>query len=197
VGGAGVQQQQQQGVLGQQGGLGQQGLGQQQQQQLLPELLAPWWALYEKEGYLLSWRDGRAAVVLKEGQGVGKFGSSSNSIAGGQVLLRALWQAAWLDAHAGKHHQQQHHHQQQQQHGEHSTGLNGVGGQESLSGEQLRGQQDLVLLQKSLQAVDQQFGSFIQEAEAAGWRTDQLVLKVGPSRVQQVVSEMKGSTDSW
>jgi hypothetical protein len=187
-------------VLGQQVGLGQQGiLGQQgpgqQQQQLLPELLAPWWALYEKEGYLLSWRDGRAAVVLKEGQGVGKFGSSSNSAAGGQVLLRALWQAAWLDAHAGKHQQHQHH--QQQQHGEHSKGSNGLNEQGSLSGEQLQGQQDLVLLQKSLQAVDQHFGSFIQEAEAAGWRTDQLVLKVGPSRVQQIVSEMKGSTDSW
>jgi hypothetical protein len=90
------------------------------------------------------------------------------------VLLRALWQAAWLDAHANAYAQQQ----QQQQHS-----LNDAGQQQK---QQQQQQQGLALLQASLQAVEQQFESFLQEAHAAGWRADQLVVRVGTSRLQQL-----------
>lgn len=147
--------------------------------QLKPEVLTPWWRLYEKEGYLLTWREGRAYVVLKEDVLVGGLGRHQRQ----QVLLRALWQAAWLDAHAaqwegGAHTQ---HGQQQPQHeliGDVQDGVN--------HHQQKQQQQRRALLQASLQAVDQQFDSFVKEAEAAGWKAEQLVLRVGASRVQQL-----------
>ncbi|GFR40703.1 hypothetical protein Agub_g1295, partial [Astrephomene gubernaculifera] len=51
-------------------------------------LLLSYIELYDKEGYVLVWRAGTAHVVLKEGHT-------------GRDLLRAVWQAAWLDCWRG------------------------------------------------------------------------------------------------
>jgi hypothetical protein len=143
---------------------------------LQPDVLLAWWRLYEGEGYLLTWQGGRAAVVVKEGWvggdrqqgGVGGKGGQQQQQQR-QVLLRALWQAAWLDAHLkGALPQQQQHYQQQdsmQQHGH------------------TQQQEQLALLRASLEAMHAEFDGFVSSAQAVGWVTDQVVLKVGSSRV--------------
>jgi len=150
---------------------------------LQPELLQPWWQLYEGEGYLLTWREGRAAVVIKE---EGGNGQQQQQV----VLLRALWQAAWLEAHADKDWQVLQHQQQEAQWSHNGQGL-------PLERQQQEQQQrqHLLLLQASLQALDKEFGGFIRDAQAAGWRTEQLVLKVGSSRVQQLLTAGSESDD--
>jgi hypothetical protein len=105
-----------------------------------------------------------------------------------QVLLRALWQAAWLDAHfkgALPPQQQQHvgtmqqdgNMQQQQQHYQHQGGMQ--------QWDQQREQ--LALLRASLEAMRTEFDGFVSSAQAVGWVTDQVVLKVGSSRVAQLM----------
>jgi hypothetical protein len=76
------------------------------------------------------------------------------------ALLQAIWQAAWLDANnvAVQQHQQ---HQQIQQQDLGSFGW----------------------LKASLDAVQGQFGEFLQEAHSLGWNTEFGVFRVGRARV--------------
>jgi hypothetical protein len=78
------------------------------------------------------------------------------------ALLQAIWQAAWLEASdvgVQQHHQQQHEQVKQQDIG--SFGL----------------------LKASLDAVQGQFGNFLQEAHSLGWNTEFGVFRVGRARV--------------
>jgi hypothetical protein len=111
-----------------------------------------------------------------------------------QVLLRALWQAAWLDAHSkGALPQQQQHvgaslHQgggMQQQHYQQHSGMQHQGQQ----------QEQLALLQASLEAMRAEFDGFVSSARALGWVTDQVVLKVGGSRVAALLVPAGSDSD--
>eukprot|EP00882_Tetradesmus_deserticola_P033266 GHRQ01037983.1.p1 GENE.GHRQ01037983.1~~GHRQ01037983.1.p1 ORF type:complete len:195 (+),score=68.17 GHRQ01037983.1:154-738(+) len=118
--------------------------------QLQPQQLADWVQLYEQQGYLLVWREGHAYVVIKQ---------DCKQLQ--QALLRAIWQAAWLDS-------------------------NTVATQQPLQQQQQRQQQqcsNTALLKSSLDALDGQFGEFLQEAHGLGWNTDVGVFRVGKTRV--------------
>jgi hypothetical protein len=130
--------------------------------QLAPRLLADWWRLFGAQGYLLTWRDGRAYVVLKQ-QGVQQQQPQQQRPGGQplqeqQALLRALWQAAWLEAHYPA-----------------AAAAQRQGG----------GDDPLALLQAAQDAAAVQFEGFLQEAAAAGWRPDQVVLRAGDYRLAQ------------
>ena len=112
-----------------------------------------WAALFADEPFLLA-RDGGgvAWVVVKRG-------------AAPRELLRAVWQAAWLDAHSAAADSGEP--QQQQQHQE--------------EGEEDR---QLALLAESLVALRAHFGGFEASLAAAGWDlASPPVLQVSPTRV--------------
>jgi hypothetical protein len=129
----------------------------QQQQQQLPQHpvhheqqvqeLEAWLQLYEGQGYWLAWREGTAWVVLEEG-------------CTPQVLLQAVWQAAWLQVHDTDKQEQQ---RQQQDVGQrHSSFL---------------------VLQQSLQQAKEQFPQFLEQLNSLGWDTQHITLQVGQTRV--------------
>ena len=147
------------------------------------EVLREWCEMFEGEGYWMVWRGGRGYVVLEEG-----FRP--------QVLLRALWQAAWLEAQ-----------EQQQQEGSSSSrsssygqqlsrggGTGGRGGEAGSSGssnsqtsssssspdEGLK--QQLELLRSSLVAVHDAADDFEQKLQEAGWDSNLVSIKVGEVR---------------
>lgn len=126
--------------------------------ELEAETLQDWIRVYDKEGYLLVWREGQSFVVVKQGCDPQ------------QVLLRALWQAAWLEAHAS----------------EIGAGSKAAGYQ-NLSSRVPTGHNSssgVELLCASVEAMGQQYGEFVLQAQAAGWDTDNLVSKVGTYRLQ-------------
>ncbi|KAK9805694.1 hypothetical protein WJX72_012310 [[Myrmecia] bisecta] len=103
-----------------------------QELQPLLETLGP--ALQQqREQYLLLWREGRGLVLLRES-------------AKPQDLLRAMWQAAWLD-HCGI--------------------------QTATSAD----------VAASIEALQHQFPDFLMQAEAAGWNTQDVVIRSGSSRI--------------
>jgi hypothetical protein len=134
------------------------------QQQQVQELEA-WLQLYEGQGYWLAWREGTAWVVLQEGYTP-------------QVLLQAVWQAAWLQIHDTdkQEQQQQQDQQQQQQHtrGEHSSSR---------------------LLQQSLSQAKEQFTHFLEQLRGLGWDTQHVTLQVGQARVS-LESEQQAAASS-
>ena len=75
--------------------------------------------------------------------------------ASGNTLLRALWQAEWL-----------HYHQQEQRQ---------VGG---------RAEGEMELLTASLAAVNERFGSFMEEARGLGWDVETVQIETGPVRIR-------------
>lgn len=116
-------------------------------EQLAPQQLAAWIELYQRQGYLLVWRQRQAYVVIKQ---------DCQQLQ--QALLQAMWQAAWLEAQQAQPVRVEH----QQDHDQHR----------------------LDLLQASIKAMEQQFGSFLEEAGSLGWNTDFGVFKVGRCRVR-------------
>ncbi|KAI8463307.1 MAG: vitamin B6 photo-protection and homoeostasis-domain-containing protein [Monoraphidium minutum] len=105
--------------------------------------LAAWLALYEGEDYALAWRGGTAWVAVKQG-------------ATPRDLLRAVWQAAWLDAAAG------------------DGGASGA----------TVGPGDAALLRDSLAAAQQRSAGFLASLSAAGWDLSvQPVLQVEQARI--------------
>lgn len=107
-------------------------------------------ALYRGERYLLTWRDGTAHVLLQEE-------------AAPLDLVRAMWQAAWLDSQ-----------QQAQVPGGSSNGSSSSsddsGGLEQLSA--------------SLEALRGAWPGFVAAAEAQGWQLDKAVLPRGQTLVR-------------
>jgi hypothetical protein len=111
---------------------------------LQPGVLQAWLEIFEEEEHLLVWRQGHAYVVLKQGSQQG-------------ALLRALWQAAWLDG-------------QLQNSSSHDSDV-----------PQLC---DLQLMQSSTAALQRHFADFDKDAQCKGWHTETLVFRVGACRVQ-------------
>ena len=106
--------------------------------------------LYGEEQYMLSWWQGRARVCLKQG-------------ANQKAVLRALWQAAWLQA-------------------RHAPDNNTIG-----SVVKLREPRDPLsqynLLRESLVHLGLNFGMFEEEALSRGWALDVVNIKGGVVRV--------------
>mmetsp|Transcript_24665 Transcript_24665/g.53861 ORF Transcript_24665/g.53861 Transcript_24665/m.53861 type:complete len:108 (+) Transcript_24665:3-326(+) len=104
---------------------------------------------------MLTWRGGRAHVVLTQQ-------------AGSQDVLRAAWQAAWL-------------HEQGQGGMQHVGALNP---DRSRSHEGHEGHDaELALLGSSVAAMRVGFPAFEKEATALGWKMDVLTLHLGEYRV--------------
>lgn len=107
--------------------------------------------LYGSEQYLLTWRDGTAYVLLQEG-------------AAPADLLRAMWQAAWLEAQAAT------------PGGSSGSSSNGAGPPATKTEQQQ--------LAASLAALQQQWPSFAQQAVQQGWELDKAVLPRGRTTVR-------------
>jgi hypothetical protein len=134
-------------------------------QQQLGSEFEGWLQLYEGRGYLLTWRDGIAYVLLREprpkpGSGVNSGGGSAG-VPASEVLLQALWQTAWLEAAGGDLNPGS------RLADDGSYGSNG----------------HLELLSASLNALDKHFSSFISEASELGWDTRSLYLRVEDARL--------------
>lgn len=97
--------------------------------------------LYATERYALVWRGGVARVLLWQD-------------AGPLDLLRATWQAAWLDAHAPR------------------------------AGAAAGASASMAALEKSLAEMQRRFPDFEERAEAAGWHLERTVLLAGATRLQ-------------
>lgn len=127
---------------------------QQQQEQQLAELVG----LYAGERYLLTWQDGTAWVALLEG-------------AERQDMLRAMWQAAWLDHHLAS-----------------PADAAGRGAGSSSNGSGPPALAHAVshgsLLGASLAALRQQWPDFEAQAAAQGWELDRAVLPQGQTRLR-------------
>eukprot|EP00898_Chlorokybus_atmophyticus_P006550 jgi/Chlat1/6897/Chrsp52S06582 len=112
--------------------------------------------LYEEENYLLSWRDGVAHVALKES-------------ADDTDVLRAMWQASWLDKHAPY------------------DDINlplplplvTTVAQNNHDNSERREQ-----LAASLREMQRQFSKFMAEASAAGWDTSRVLFKPADVRIE-------------
>ncbi|KXZ56959.1 hypothetical protein GPECTOR_1g865 [Gonium pectorale] len=116
---------------------------------------------YDREGYILVWRDRGAHVVLKEG-----YGQTD--------LLRAVWQAAWLDWRTSGG-------------GENSAASEIVG---SGSGGGGSGARDaLPLLLASLAALEGGFDAFLDGCRQAGWQVGVVHMKAGRSRLRVGVAD--------
>ena len=133
----------------------------------------PYIDLYGGEQYMLAWRDGLAHVALKQG-------------AGTKAVLRALWQAAWLqrDGEVGG---EQLVPQQGGETGYPSSQpagapLSPMGERASAHRECDEGQQ-LRILQRSMAARDSGFTGIEAEARAIGWEVDKVAIKGGSVRV--------------
>jgi hypothetical protein len=101
--------------------------------------------LYRGERYMLTWHSGGAWVLLQQEAGAGD-------------MLRAMWQAAWLD-------NSQQRHQGQQE----------PGNSAAATAEQLAA---------SLAALEQQWPDFEAQAAGQGWQLDKAVLPLGTTRLQ-------------
>lgn len=110
--------------------------------------------LYAGERYLLSWREGTAYVLLQEG-------------AEPLDLMRAMWQAAWLERHA----------EQQQGAGAAAAAGNG-------SGSPAAACEGTDALAASLEALRQRWPAFAAQAAAQGWQLDKAVLPRGRTLVR-------------
>lgn len=116
--------------------------------------------LYDGEQYMLTWHRGAAWVLVLEG-------------AQRADLLRAMWQAAWLE----EHHQQQGEGLEQQQ-GEGPAPSDGSGGS---VGSVVPAAE---VLAASLAAMQQQWPDFLQQAQEQGWLLDKTVLPQGTARLR-------------
>ena len=129
--------------------------------------------LYRGERYLLTWRDGTAYVLLQEE-------------ARPLDLLRAMWQAAWLE-----------HQQEQQRQGSEAAAAaaanpsssNGSSGSENGSSagdcsSNGSGSGGLGQLAASLEALRGAWPGFVAAAEAQGWQLDRAVLPRGRTLVR-------------
>lgn len=105
--------------------------------------------LYRQEEYVLGWHEGTAYVALKDGHGDSAF-------------LRAIWQAAWLDADGSG-----------SGGGSSDNGSSGGGG---LSQQEQR-------LQASLAALAAQYAGFVAAAEQAGWDCGMVRMVLAPGAV--------------
>lgn len=138
-------------------------------------VLDAWVSVYRQEGYLLVWREGKSFVVLRQGCDLQK------------VLLRAMWQAAWLEfsgrdrvdhVRSGNHLTESD--SQQPQSSSSSAGLDIAGNGSSSHGHDST---PLELLRASIAALEQHHNDFIAEAQTGGWDIGDLVFKVGTTRV--------------
>lgn len=144
------------------------------------EQLQTWLQLYEHQQYVLVWRDCQAYVVLKSGY-------SSDA------LLRALWQAAWLDQNSTK---DRHSggseaaaDSNSRYNSSSSSSSTGISSSSAEVPTELHGpfQQNFKLLQCSLQALTQEFDQLLQEAQAAGWDTNNVIIKVATFTIESTV----------
>lgn len=148
------------------------------------ERLAACMELYGSERYVLVRRDGVSYVMLKEGHT-------------GRDVLRAIWQAAWLDRHEGR---------EPQLPGVaagaaggasngNGSGLHGLGGVEvgsSGAGEpglnagcrERAVAAGLGAEARSLDAVGREFEGFMAECAARGWDTGVVLVKLGTWRLR-------------
>ena len=155
----------------------------------VPQAVLPLVELYAQEQYLLGWWRGAAWVVLKPS-------------AGPRAILRALWQAAWLEQHQTQH---QHvsareHHQpaagrelrvEREEPGPGSTSATGhdrnSSGHDSSTVKSGSGGNDcgtvMGLLAASMAALHTSFEAFESEARSVGWDTSVVNLKAGRVRV--------------
>jgi hypothetical protein len=144
--------------------------------------------LYSEERYMLTWHDGTAWVLVQEG-------------AKRRDLMRALWQAAWLEAHVE---------QLAGQQGQHNNG-NGSPHNGIVSSNGSVPQNDAApsngawpdmaaygshnhadraalpggnLLAASLEALQRQWPDFAAKAEGQGWLLDKAVLPQGTARLR-------------
>ena len=111
--------------------------------------------LYAGERYLLTWRDGTAHVLLQEA-------------AAPVDLLRAMWQAAWLEQHAGE--------GRAAGAGSGGNGAGPLGPHSSADG--------IDVLEASLAALRQQWPDFAAGAAAQGWHLEKAVLPRGRTLVR-------------
>lgn len=112
--------------------------------------------LYKGEQYLLTWQGGTAWVALLEG-------------AGRADMLRAMWQAAWLDHHQGNHA---------------GSGTAAPPGSSSNSSGRQGGCDGEALLAASLAAMRRAWPDFEEQAAAQGWQLDRAVLPQGTARLR-------------
>lgn len=115
--------------------------------------------LYAGERFLLTWRDGSAYVLLQEA-------------AAPVDLLRAMWQAAWLERHAG---------------GDKAAGpvtAAGDGSNGAALHAQHAGAAEVQLLEASLAALRKQWPDFAAAAAAQGWQLEKAVLPRGRTLVR-------------
>lgn len=111
------------------------------------EVIAEWVSIYSKEDYLLLYRDGAAWVVVKKG-------------ASQWSLMRAVWQAAWLDAQSG------------------------IASSTNTTSSNLSPSSLLSGLRESLAATQLHHSGFMDSMAAAGWDlTVQPVLQVQQTRL--------------
>jgi len=149
---------------------------QQRQQQELAGIVQ----LYAGEQYLLTWHNGTAWVLLLEG-------------AGQLDMLRAMWQAAWLEQHGGQWLQQQQYSEAAaplsaaSSNGNTNGSLNGSsngssGGAGTLPAAAAGGAQQL--LAASLAALHRQWPDFEQKAREQGWQLKKAVFPQGQARLR-------------
>ena len=105
--------------------------------------------LYREEQYMMSWWQGKARVCLKQG-------------ANQKAVLRALWQAAWLQAH-------------------HTPDKSTIGSVKSREPRDPLSQFDI--LRESLVQLNLNFGMFEDAALSRGWALDVVNIKGGVVRV--------------
>ncbi|KAJ9527537.1 hypothetical protein QJQ45_025813 [Haematococcus lacustris] len=133
-------------------------------------------AAHEGEEHLVVWRDGQAFVLLFEG-------------AAPQAVLRALWQAAWLQRNAGTANHSS-------SNGISSSNGNVAGGgaasvndtqpvtRDPIGGGSGDAPLPLSLLRASVEALQANFPAFVQEAQGAGWDIDCVLVATGPVRLR-------------
>ena len=117
--------------------------------------------LYAGERYLLTWRDGTAHVLLQ-------------ATAAPLDLLRAMWQAAWLERHYGD----------GTSPAAAGAGTAAGGGNGAAPPVQHAGAADMHQLEASLAALQQQWPDFAAAAAAQGWQLEKAVLPRGRTLVR-------------
>ncbi|GIL51565.1 hypothetical protein Vafri_7534 [Volvox africanus] len=140
-----------------------------------PRVLQAYVDAYGGEGYVLVWREGTANVLLKEGHEQ-------------TDLVRAVWQAAWLDwrtaggAHSGL---------ATAAGGDGVVGIAaGVPRSEGLRNGNSTGAsigeetEELQLVRASLAALEADFAGFLSGCERAGWEVGVVQMKTGRSRLR-------------
>ena len=108
--------------------------------------------LYRGERYMLTWHSGAAWVLLQQE-------------AGAADMLRAMWQAAWLD------------NSQQRRQGQQELGNPAAAGAAAAAAIEEQ-------LAASLAALEQQWPDFEAQAARQGWQLDKAVLPQGSTRLR-------------